>query len=97
MGGTEALREKLGLRPVWDNGGVQRWTWVDSPKDVGSAPAEFHFAFDVREVPKKVKLLLEESARLKVKLNGRKVNARPGRGISTARCAPSSFPRSRRA
>lgn len=72
-----AVRRKLGLRDVHDNGGVQRWTWVHSPKDIGSAPTEYHFRFRVDVVPRgKVFLVLEGSEHFAIRLNGRKVPVR---------------------
>ncbi|HUW57148.1 MAG TPA: glycosyl hydrolase [Planctomycetota bacterium] len=71
------VREKLGLRPVWDNGAEQRWTWVKSPKDVGRAPTEYHFTFTVDDVPARpVHLVLEGSEHFRIRLNGKNVPTR---------------------
>ncbi|HUU43746.1 MAG TPA: glycosyl hydrolase, partial [Planctomycetota bacterium] len=70
----KAVRKKLGLRPVWENGGVQRWCWIDSPEKIGKAPTEYHFAFTVADVPRgKVQLVLEGSEHFTITLNGKKV------------------------
>jgi hypothetical protein len=59
------------------NGLEQRWTWVDKPKDVGDAPAEFHFEFSVVDVPRgRTFLVLEGSERFTIRLNGKKVAAK---------------------
>ena len=70
----KAVREKLGLRPVWDNSGVQRWCWIDTPQKIAKAPTEYCFAFTVDDVPKgKVSLVLEGSEHFRITLNGKKV------------------------
>jgi hypothetical protein len=72
-----AVRNKLGLRPVHNNSGVQRWTWVHHPKDVGRAPTEYHFTFRVDVVPREpVSLVLEGSEHFTIRLNGKDVPVR---------------------
>jgi len=72
-----ALRRKLSLRPVHDNGAAQRWTWVDHPKDVPRSGTEYHFAFRVDVVPRgKVSLVLEGSEHFTIRLNGKDVRMR---------------------
>ena len=70
----KAVRKKLGLRPVWDNGGVQRWCWIDNTKKIAKAPTAYHFTFDVVDVPKRrVSLVLEGSEHFRITLNGKRV------------------------
>jgi hypothetical protein len=72
----QAIREQLGMRPVYYNGLPQRYKWVDTPHPNDGAPVAFRFAFDVLDVPEgPVYLALEHAADCVITLNGEKVTA----------------------
>jgi hypothetical protein len=72
----QAIREQLGMRPVYYNGLPQRYKWVDTPHPNDGAPVAFRFAFDVLDVPAEpVYLALEHAADCVITLNGEKVTA----------------------
>jgi hypothetical protein len=74
----KTLRERLGMRPVYYNGLPQRYKWVDIPHLNDGAPAEFRFAFEVRDVPGgTVYLVVENAEDYAITLNGEAVANRP--------------------
>lgn len=70
----KAIRESLGMRPVFYNGLPQRYKWVNNPHPKDGTPVSFRFEFVVRDVPTDpVFLLVEGAADWQIALNGQKV------------------------
>lgn len=67
----QAIREQLGMRPVYYNGLPQRYKWINEPHPKDGTPVAFQFAFEVRDVPDEpVYLALEHAADCAITLNG---------------------------
>ena len=47
----QAIREQLGMRPVYYNGLPQRYKWINAPHPKDGTPVAFRFTFEVRDVP----------------------------------------------
>ena len=74
----QAIRERLGMRPVYANRLPQRHKWVHKPHPQDGRQVAFRFAFEVRDVPgTPVYLLVENAAVFDLTLNGEAVPAVP--------------------
>ncbi|NLD73614.1 MAG: hypothetical protein GX649_12975, partial [Chloroflexi bacterium] len=70
----QAVREALGMRPVFYNGLPQRYGWALEPHPADGADLTLRFAFDVDVVPAgTVYLLVEGAPWFTLRLNGRPV------------------------
>jgi len=56
------IRTALGMRPVYTNGILQRYKWVNTPHPKDGIPVEFAFRFQVRDIPNKSSFLIVENA-----------------------------------
>ena len=45
------IRTALGMRPIFTNGILQRYKWINTPHPRDGVPVEFSFRFQVRDVP----------------------------------------------
>ncbi|WP_339318898.1 glycosyl hydrolase [Paenibacillus sp. FSL R10-2734] len=71
----QQVREVLGMRQVFSNGGIQRHMWVHSPHANDGAYVSFEFNVEVVDVPEgNVYLAIEQANRFTVTLNGSVVN-----------------------
>lgn len=70
------VREKLGMRQVFSNGGLQRHMWIHGPHVNDGAMVSFEYSFEVTDVPERnVYLAIEQGERFVVILNGSTVEA----------------------
>lgn len=73
-----AVRQQLGMRPVFSNGIPQRYKWVDQPHEKDRTPVAFRFGFEVQEVPAEpLHLLVENAEDFQIQLNGQEVPNAP--------------------
>lgn len=56
------LRAALGMRPIYENGLLQRYKWINSPHPRDGVPVEFSFRFQVKKVPEEGCFLVAEHA-----------------------------------
>ncbi|MFA5858378.1 MAG: glycosyl hydrolase [Elusimicrobiota bacterium] len=69
------VREKLGLRQVAGNGGLQRWKWINEKVNIGPAEFVLKFKFKVKNIPKLPAFFVVEGAeQFEIELNGNPVS-----------------------
>ncbi|AIQ51388.1 glycosyl hydrolase [Paenibacillus sp. FSL R7-0331] len=69
------IRDTLGMRQVFSNGGLQRHMWIHNPHVNDGAAVSFEFNFEVADVPgNDVFLAIEQGQRFAVTLNGTPVD-----------------------
>lgn len=73
-----ALRERLGMRRIDDNGITQRYQWIHIPHPSDGTPVEFAFTFEVREIPASpCHIVVEKATDYRYTLNGVPVENTP--------------------
>ena len=68
-----SLREKLGMEPVYDNRGPQRYKWIYDAHENDGRKLRIRFEFIVESVPEKAFLVVEDIDNYDVKLNGTRI------------------------
>lgn len=72
-----AIREALGMRAIYANGGEQRYRWIAEPHPNDKTPVQLKFQFYVSEVPKgDLALVLEGAEHYAIQLNSCKLSNR---------------------
>ncbi|CAN7721283.1 glycosyl hydrolase [Paenibacillus sp. LjRoot56] len=74
----QAVRQQLGMRPVYANGKLQRHFWIHEPHASDGTSVAFRFTFHVKNTPKTdTQLVFEQLERFHVELNGHPVPGKP--------------------
>ncbi|MBM7564299.1 glycosyl hydrolase [Paenibacillus sacheonensis] len=74
----QALRERLGMRQIYANGGLQRHFWIGEPHENDGEPVAFRFVFAVKDVPAaETFIAFEQAERFRFRLNGDRIAEAP--------------------
>ncbi|WP_409346171.1 glycosyl hydrolase [Paenibacillus sp. MBLB4367] len=72
------VREKLQMRQVYRNGGLQRYFWIHDDHDHNGTETAFRFVFHVKDIPATDSFIVfEQAERFNFRLNGRTLPERP--------------------
>ncbi|HAN44128.1 MAG TPA: hypothetical protein DCP97_01920 [Ruminococcaceae bacterium] len=72
------VRDALDMRPIENNGILQRYKWVNTPHKNDGARLSIRFEFEVADIPKRdVHFVLEDAEHFEVTLNGTAVSNSP--------------------
>jgi hypothetical protein len=79
------LRKKLGMVPIDQNRGTQRYKWTGIPHERDGGKLGISFDFSIDEIPRNTQLVIEDASDYSVYVNGEKIQSEP-RGWFVDKC-----------